>query len=929
MSPVEDPRYHDRVLYGREAECSALDRLLRAALDRRSSALVIRGEPGVGKTALLEYAAASADGMTVLRAGCIEAELELPFAVLHQLLRPVLSSIPSLPGPQSAALRAVFGLQAGEHDRFLVSAGVLSLLAEVAESQPLLVIVDDAHWLDHASADALVFSARRLHAEGVVVLFGAREGDERRFAAEGLPELPLTGLSHEAAGRMLDQRLPAEGPASVRRHLVELTGGNPLALSELPAALSSAHLSGREPLPDPLPVSDAVKRAFLRRVDHLPDDTQTVLLVAAAEDLGETDVIVRAAATLGCSADAFTAAETAGLLRLNDMHVEFRHPLVRSAVYQSAPASRRQRVHAALAETLSDAANVDRRAWHRAAAANGLDEDTAEALEQSAQRARARSGYAAAAAALERAADLSPDADARARRLMAAADAASAAGLLERMGALLDRAAPLVHDPRTAAHAELLRGLSERAGGTMGGAYDIFVRAAEQIAAIAPQRAVAKLGAAGLAAWNRNDRDRLVHVAERLDTLAFDPAAPEGVAARVVQGLARILDDDAEQAVPLITGAMTAAERSRGPSELGTAAAGASFIGDDAASLRLFGQAVARARTLGEVAVLINLLAPYAASEAWTGRIRSAMSHATEGRDLAQQTGHETYLAVSQAVLAWIHALTGNHDETRRLAIPAVQSGIEHEFSPTTSIAAWALGLSALGAGRPDEALTHLADTGHREGVFSHPTTTVFATGDIVEAAIRAGDAATARTAVHALERWAAGTRPPWALAIAARCRALLAGDDGMDESFREALAHHGQGTRPFEHGRTLLLYGEALRRKRQRMGARQHLRSALEIFERMGAVPWEQRARAELRASGETMHGRDPGTLDHLTPQELQIVQIVRRGATNKQIAAQLYLSPRTIDYHLRKVFVKLGLSSRAELIRLQADAPELDALH
>jgi DNA-binding CsgD family transcriptional regulator len=916
------------VLYGRGAECAALDRLLSAARDRQSSALVVRGEPGVGKSALLEHAAARADGMAVLRAVGIEAEVELPFAGLHQLLRPVLAHIASLPGPQSAALSAAVGLGAGEHDRFLVSAGVLSLLADVAESQPVLVIVDDSHWLDRASADALVFSARRLRAEGVVVLFGAREGVERRFSAGGVPELILTGLPPDAAGRLLDQLLPAATPADVRDHLVEVTGGNPLALSELPSALEQTHLTGREPLPDPLPVSDAVKRAFLQRVDRLPDDAQLLLLVAAAEDLGEADVIVRAAAAIGCTAGAFPAAEAAGLLRVDGTRVEFRHPLVRSAVYQNANTLQRRRVHAALADALSDPVNMDRKAWHQAAAANGLDEGAATALEQSAQRARARSGYAAAAAALDRAADLTPDVAPRARRLIAAATAAWSAGLLERVGALLDQAAPLVHDDRTSAEVEFLRGLRERADGTTGAAYDIFLRGAQTVASSDPQRAVAMLGAAGLAAWNRNDRDGLLHVAGRIRTLDFDDEGPGGLAARVVLGLASLAQDDAARAVSSIIGAMTSAASSGGPYELALVGAGASFIGDDAASLRLFGQAAARARTQGEVAVLVNLLAPYAAAEAWTGRIRSAMALATEGLELAQQTGHETYLAVYWAVLAWMRALSGEGDESRRLAAQAMQSGLEHEFSPTAATAAWALGLLALGAGRPDEALTQLNDLARREGLVGHPATALFATGDIVEAAVRAGDVDTARAATHALERWATGARPAWALGVAACCRALLSGDDGMDEHFREALHHHAHGTRPFEHGRTLLLYGEALRRRRRRMDARQHLRAALEIFERMGAVPWEQRARAELRASGETIRGRDPGTLDYLTPQELQIVQIVRTGATNKQIAAQLYLSPRTIDYHLRKVFVKLGLSSRTELIRLEADAPELDAL-
>lgn len=905
----------------------AVDRLIATVRDHTSSTLVVRGEPGAGKSALLRHAASQASGMTVLRAGGVEAELELPFAAVHALVRPVLSHVEALPPPQATALRTAMGLETGEHDRFLVSVGLLSLLAEVAEHKPLLVLIDDAHWLDRASADALVFTARRLQAEPIGMLFAVREGETRRFGSDGLPELRLRGLDADPATALLLERLPEDAPPHIRRRLVELTGGNPLALLELPAALSSQQLRGHAPLPDPLPVSHEVERAFLYRVRTLPAASRMLLLLAAADDLGQVDVILRAAAALGLRSAALADAEAAGLVAVESGGLRFRHPLVRSAIYKAASGEQRRAVHSALADALHSEADVDRRAWHRALATLGRDREAADLLERSAKRARERSGYAIAATALERAADLTPDRHDAARRLIAAADAAWNAGQSQRVGALLDRAAPLADDAATSADIQLLQGQRERSDGTMGRAYDILASGAERIASTDARRAVAMLTGAGLAAWGRNDRIRLQHAADRIGALGFDEATPAGLAAQLVRAFASIVRGDAASAVPPIARAVTAAEHAGQPYALAMAGAAASFVGDDTGSLRLFGRAVAAARAQGAVAVLVNMLAAYATVEAWAGRVRSAMAHATEGLALAEQTAHRTYLSIYQAALAWMHAEAGDTDECGRLATAAVRAGMEVEFSPTIAMATWAMGLNALGSGRPDEAHAQLAELVRGDSLTSHPTIAVAATGDVVEAAVETGNMTTAHDAVEALARFANDTSARWALAVAARCRGLIADTGDVDGHFTEALAHHAHATRPFEHARTLLSYGAWLRRQRRRMDARQHLRAALQIFERLGSSNWERRASAELRASGETVRRPEPGHVRRLTPQELQIVQIVRTGATNKQIAAQLYLSPRTIDYHLRKVFAKLGLSSRAELITLAADDVELDA--
>src|SRR5215208_4953621 len=497
------------MLYGRDAERSAVTALLDAARDSRSGVLVLRGQAGAGKSALLQDAVEQASDLQVLEAQGIESEAELAFAGLHQLLRPILGQVDGLPGPQATALRAAFGLEHGRgNDRFLVSVAVLSLLAEAAERQPVLCVVDDAHWLDEASANALVFVARRLEAEGVVLLFAARDGDPRRFGAVGLPELEIGGLDGVAVAALLAERAAVPVDPQVRDRLLKRTGGNLLALVELPSVLTSDQLSGAQPLPLRLPLTDGVEYAFLERVRRLPDDAQALLLIAAAEDTGrQATVTGAAAAALGAGVAALDAAEAAGLVRVRAGAIAFRHPLVRSAVYQGATSSQRRQAHLALAGAADREGDADRRAWHLAAAAVEPDERVVRELDAAAERASGRGGFEAASSALERAATLTADPHSRGRRLVAAAEHAWAAGQLGRTAGLLEAVRPLATEPLLRADVGRLRGSFELSVGSVAAAQPILVQAALDAAPVDPGRARRILAGAAEAAWLEADRN--------------------------------------------------------------------------------------------------------------------------------------------------------------------------------------------------------------------------------------------------------------------------------------------------------------------------------------------------------------------------------------------------------------------------------------
>ncbi len=909
------------VIYGRDHEQARIGELLDAARRSRSGALVLRGEAGVGKSALLDDAREHAGDMLVLSAGGVESEAHLPFAALHQILRPVLELVENLPRPRAAALRGALGLAAGEgDDRFLVSLASLSLLAEAAERQPLLCLVDDAHWLDDASTDALVFVARRLEAEGIVMLFAAREGENRRFEGPGLPALHLGPLDPAVAGKLIDRREGIALSPEVRERLVDEARGNPLALLELSSALSEAQLSGAEAVLAPMPVSARVERTFLERVRRLPEETQTLLLVAAAEDTGELATVLRAAAQLGAATEALDAAEQAGLARARGAQLELRHPLVRSAVYQAAPLSRRQAVHRALASVLEGEAQSDRRAWHSAAASVEPDQAVVEELERAAERARARSGFAAASLAFERAAALSPNERERARHLIAAGENAWVAGRLERARMLLERARPLAANPSERADIDRWRGLVEMNGGRPADGFEILMRAATETAPIDGDRALDLLNLASVAAAYAGDRKAQVAIAEVARGVVIEKNPLSQMLAELLIGIGAHADGDFETAVPKLRHALELAETlgsSTVQEPLGLLYVGraALYLGDDRTAFRAHRDVAAKARGTGALGGLTQVLPIVTIADVWAGRWDAGSANATESLRLGREVGQHHLEAAALVLLALIAALRGDEEECRTLAAESGALASARGLGHAAEIAAWALLELELGLGRVDEALSRARD-------MSSTLTEYWSALDRIEAAIRAGEGVTARSWLDSFEPWAGHNEAAWARGVTLHCRALLSDDQSeVERLFVAALDAHAQATRPFERARSELAFGEFLRRTRRRVEAREHLRAALDGFETLGAALWAERARVELRASGQTARKRDPSTRGDLTAQELQIARFVSEGLTNREVAAQLFLSPRTIDFHLRNVFQKLGISSRTQLARLEVD--------
>jgi DNA-binding CsgD family transcriptional regulator len=913
-----------RVLYGRDAERAAIDRLLVGARSGRSGVLAIRGEAGIGKSALLKYAVDTANGMGVLQGTGIESESELAFAGLHQLLRPVLTSLDEIPEPHANALRAGFGLAQADGDlRFLVAAGTLSVLAEAAEHGPLLCVVDDVQWVDQPSLEALVFVARRLEAERVALLLAMRDDDRAPGSLAGLPHLELGGLPSDAAGALLDAHAGPTLDTGVRTRLVAASAGNPLALVELACQLRDTQLAGLEPLPDPLPLGKRLRRVFAPHIHRLPRAAQTALLVAAADDSGDLTVVLRAAARLGLDPAALGPAEVAGLIRLDPPTVAFGHPLVRSAVYRAATFAQRRDVHRALASVLDSPAGVDRRAWHLAAASVEPDEQVAVELERASERARQRSGYAAAATAMERAARLTPDDARRGGRLVAAGEAAWLGGQRQRASRLLDRAEPLVAVPADHARLAYLRGMIEANHGAPRSGYQMLLDAAAPAAGVDAHLARSMLIEAGRIALLANDTARMTAVAERLADMWPADRGAAGLLA-FATGAQRLLAGDPDRAVAVLREALVALRVSCDIQLRAMAPVVAAALGDAALGVASATDAVGACRARGTLSWLPLALMVLASLEWQTGLFDLAVADATEGLDLARELDQEAPTSHCLSVLALAAAVRGDEQRCREHAGTVLGTQVPYRATPAAGMATVALGVLEIGLGRLEHALDVLARLFTApEAPRRHPIVLLIATGDLVEAAVRAGRPQAIepvlRSASSRFARWATAVRQPWALAVAARCRALFAiAEHDPEPHFQDALRLDQTAVRPFEHARTQLLYGEWLRRERRRADARPWLRSAQETFERLGATPWVDRARTELRAAGEVAGRRDTGMLAQLTPQELQVVRIVRTGATNREAAARLFLSPRTIEYHLRKVYAKLGISSRIELAGL-----------
>lgn len=961
------------MLHGREAEQAEIDRLLDAARAGRSGALVLRGDPGIGKTALLDYAAAQ--GIPAARSAGIESEAELPFAGLHMLVRPGMELVERLPAQQRDALRGAFGLAPRDPgDRMLIGLAVLTLLAEESADGPLLCLVDDAHWLDRATAEALLFAARRLDAEGVVMLFATRAGASD-FPAPGIPELRLTGLRQEAAAALIDSTAPDLAPV-LRYRLLTEAAGNPLALRELPAVLAA---EAPEAGPNPLPLTDRLRMAFHGQISGLPEPTSTLLLVAAAAHTADLATVLRAAETLGAQVSDLRPAEEASLVHSDGSTLVFRHPMLRSAVYQSAGLSRRLQAHRALAAVSTAPEDADLRAWHLAAAATGPEESAAAALEATAERARVRSGYHGAVAAYERAADLSTDAEARVRRLVLAAETAVEAGQFDRARLLAERAAAHGSDESMSARLDAVRGIAEFGAGRPRTAHELLLSAADGTAD--PARAARILAQAVHAAWYVGAGE-LAEVAERVRALRLPAAAPmapiigyllaatldirprqgaQNAPASVPEAAVRTstsLDSErGDQPVPEARterrrlasplGAGGAAPRADTPADsapesavrpttprtdLRVAASAAQrngadsprdlvqmcgaglVVGADEQVGELARELLAQCREQGRIALLPPLLFFRAEAELFLGRPRESRVAAAEGLRIAEDIGNGHWVSQLCGFLAYLGALEGAEDECADLVGRALADDLG---GPDAAGATWthaALGLLDLGFGRVDGALSRLAALTVEPA--RHQVIGLRVLPDLVEAAVRGDDPGRAAAARERLTAWADRTGADWIAALAHRARALTAADETAEHHFRAALAPAGH---PFDTARTQLLFGEWLRRDKRKTEARTQLESAAETFDRLGFAPWAQRARTELAALGVGAAARPAhGLAAVLTPQELQIVRLAAQGMSNREIAAQLVLSPRTVGHHLYKAYPKLGVVSRGELADL-----------
>ncbi|RDI53305.1 helix-turn-helix transcriptional regulator [Nocardia mexicana] len=902
-------------LRGREREQSAIDALLDGARGGTSGALVLRGEPGIGKTALLEYAAAAAGELRPLRGTGIEVEAELPFAGLQLLLRPALADLGALAEPQRAALASALGLEAGSgNDPMLVGLATLSLLTEYAGDTGALLLVDDAQWLDRASRDALLFAARRLHAEGVAMLFAARDG-EGAFPVAGLSEHRLAGLSPEASAALLDEH---DLTPALRYRLLAEAHGNPLALRELPVALAAERSADFRT--GALPLTDRLRLAFYGQVGRLPEPTQRLLAIVAADETGALDVLVRAAAVMDAGIDDLAPAEAAGLLQRDesaDTAVVFRHPLIRAVVVQRAPLGQRLAVHRALADALEAPEHADRRAWHLAAAATGPDEEVAAALEDTAARARERGGHEAAAAAYERAARLSVGTEARVRREASGAESALEAGDLTRAGVLARRAASRDVGEDLRARLTQVQAISKFWHGEFPDAHRLLVEAAARD--IGPEQAAGMLLQAIHTGWYLGEGP-LSEVLERLAALPLPDHDPIAPAARFV---GRLLDrGPGPEPGALARTLAEIHERGRISDQLRLILCGVALArGQDGDADALATGLIAAHRDAGAAGRLPTALFFAAEVAVFTGRLRAARGLALEGRELARDTGQQQWVRQLSSVLAHLDALAGAEDECRASADTGLAGDTPGSIAPGAPWAHWSLGLLELGAGRAEAALSRFERL-TREPL-SHHICATRSVPDLVEAAVRVGAPERAAEAFARFEQWAESVRQPWADALVLRCRALLDGGTHAERLYTDALRVHDRDGRPVEYARTALLFGEWLRRGRRKAEARTRLDDALEILDRVGMRPWADRARAELTATGATENSprAQHRSATVLTPQELQIVRLAARGLSNRDIAAQLFLSHRTVGYHLYKAYPKLGVTSRGELKGIAAE--------
>lgn len=901
-------------LLGRQGECEALDRLLGATRAHDSQSLVVRGEPGVGKTSLLDYLESEAAGCRVVRAAGVESEMELAFAGLHQLCASMLDRIDRLPDPQREALGTAFGITTGPApDRFLVGLATLSLLSDVAEERPLVCLVDDVQWLDRASAQALAFAARRLLAEAVALVFAVREPHPEHELA-GLPTLAVTGLPDDDARALLDAATLGQIDERVRDRIVSETRGNPLALLELPSGLSAAELAGGFGRPDARPLINRIEQSFLRRLEPLPSETRRLLLLAAAEPLGDPILFRRTAEHLGLRADALAPAEAAELVDVG-ARVRFRHPLLRSAAYRAAVGADRREVHGALAAMTDPAVEPDRRAWHRAQAATGPDEEVARDLERSAARAQARGGIAAAAAFLQRATELTPDAARRGERAVAAAHAMVEAAAPDDATELLAVAEMGPLDDLQRARAARLRAriVATRRRGREAPA--LLLDAAQRLqpldAALARDTYLDAFGAA-VYAGRLAEPGTMARIAQAAQTAPATPGPPQpedlllyGLTIRFTEGYAA--------AVPPVRRALDAFWRGLQRrdaavlSHMWLAWVLAGELWDDE-----MGEALGRgaSRLARESGVLVGVpvaLEYESAALRDTGELSQAAALVEGSPAMAAATGIAPFEYGALGIAAW----RGDEARVEALARAGTSDARARGEGQMIGFAEYAVALLHNGHGRTGPALGAARRACEHDDFFVY----VSALFELVEAGVRQGSRGEAERALGVLTERALASGTDLGLGIAAQSRALLRDGTEAESSYREAIERLGRTRMRIYLARAHLVYGEWLRRENRRVDARDQLRRAHEMFDSFGARAFAERARRELAATGETVRTRAPEAADVLTAQESQIARLAAEGGTNPEIGARLFLSPRTVEYHLGKVFSKLGVGSRRDL--------------
>ena len=910
-------------LVDRFDERDMLDRLVEAVRDGESRVLVLRGESGVGKTALLDYASSQAAGCRVARAVGVQSEMELAFAGLHQLCAPFLDHLEALPVPQREALRTAFGISIGAApDRFMVGLAVLSLLSEVAGQQPLVCLVDDAQWLDRASAQVLGFVARRLAAEPVALIFADR-GPEEELA--GLPELPVVGLREEDARVLLDSALTGFLDDRVRDQIIAETRGNPLALLELPRGLSPAELAGGFGLPGALSLPGRIEHSFRRQLDALPAETRRLLLLAAADPSGDATLVWRAASGLGIPIHAAEPATQAGLADFSPL-VRFRHPMLRSAAYRSAPLAERRQAHAALGEA-TDPADPDRRAWHRAHAAPGPDEDIAMELERSAGRAQARGGMAAAAAFLGRAVALTVDPASRARRTLAAAQANLRAGAFGKALDLLSTAeaggsGPL--DELISAQVDLLRGQISFAAGPGSDAPPLLLKASKRLESLDPdltRETYLDAWHAAMFAGHLAGAGDLLEVSRAARALPA-PVHPLRPVDLLLEGLALLATDGPAAAASVLRQATSAFAATDIPvgeqlrwGWMAREADKALWAHD---RWRATARQVQLARDVGALDRLPLLLNQKALDAVYGGDLAGAVSLIAETDTICDATGG----GVAPYAATMLASYRGREAE----AVPLIRSAIEQaEAGGQGAAATWGYRVTAIlcnGLGRHEEALAAARQaSGH-----GHVYVSVSALPELIEAAVRTGSTRIAGDALDQLsERTRAGGTED-GLGVEARCRALLTQGAAAEGYYREAIDRLGATLLRPELVRARLLYGEWLRRERRRGEAREQLRTACQMFDEMGMEGFAERARRELLATGESASKRPvPGARGAaLTSQEAHVARLARDGLSNPEIGTRMFISTRTVQYHLGKVFAKLGIDSRGQLHRVLPSDPD-----